>query len=188
MRASGDRAAAAALGRRALDRHLDGRVRVVDSRGRIVLPRERQPRRTFVGPLLIIGAAPARAAQLVKVLVLIIREGLLLLVSVLGEVLAQRPAAVPDHVDEPRSNQRGDGRADDDDQYNINIILRVVRQRCPVPLTVRGSDESSDCVLIWSRMTPSMTRICAKQQRSLMMLSLARLAALIETELIAGAR
>ena len=62
MRASGDRAAAA-LGRRALERHLDGRL--VDSRGRIVLPRERQPRRTFVGPLLIIGAAPARAAQLV---------------------------------------------------------------------------------------------------------------------------
>ena len=66
MRASGDRAAAAALGRRALERHLDGRL--VDSRGRIVLPRERQPRRTFVGPLLIIGAAPARPAQLVAVL------------------------------------------------------------------------------------------------------------------------
>ena len=77
VRASGDRAAAAALGRRALERHLDGRL--VDSRGRIVLPRERQPRRTFVGPLLIIGAAPARAAQLVEVLVLICREGLLLL-------------------------------------------------------------------------------------------------------------
>ena len=80
MRASGDNAAAA-LGRRALERHLDGRL--VDSRGRIVLPRERQPRRTFVGPLLIIGAAPARAAQLVEVLVLIIREGLLLLGRVL---------------------------------------------------------------------------------------------------------
>ena len=78
MRASGDRAAAA-LGRRALERHLDGRL--VDSRGRIVLPRERQPRRRRVGPL-----TEARPAQLVEVLVLIIREGLLLLVSVLGEV------------------------------------------------------------------------------------------------------
>jgi hypothetical protein len=60
---SGDRAAAAALGRRALERHLDGRVRRgVDSRGRIVLPRERQPRRRRVGPL-----TEARPAQLVDV-------------------------------------------------------------------------------------------------------------------------